>query len=102
MAPRADLQTLLEGILGSGNVYFQPPPGIQLQYPCIVYQRYISSVTEYADNAPYRFTQHYQVTVIDQDPDSAIPNKVAALPMCDRNRFFAANQLNHDVFFLYF
>jgi hypothetical protein len=40
--------------------------------------------------------------IIDQDPDSAIPPKVAALPMCLFNRFYTADNLNHDVYNLYF
>jgi hypothetical protein len=101
MAQRLDLQTLLEGVLGSRNVYFQPPTGLQIQYPCIVYQR-DNAITEFASNKPYAHTKRYQVTVIDLDPDSEIPDKVAALPMCERNRFFVADKLNHDVFNLYF
>jgi hypothetical protein len=42
------------------------------------------------------------VTVIDQDPDSEIPDKVAQLPMTTFDRWFAANNLNHDVFDVYF
>lgn len=72
-----------------------------MQYPCVVYQRYIAK-TEFADNIPYRYNQRYQVTVIDPDPDSVIPDKIAALPMCIKNRFFVANNLNHDVFNLYY
>jgi hypothetical protein len=101
MAPRLDLQTILEGLLGSPNVYFQPPASLVMQYPCIVYQR-DNANTEFADNDPYRFVQRYQVTVIDRNPDNSTIGKVAALPMCLFNRYFAANNLNHDVFVLYF
>jgi hypothetical protein len=72
-----------------------------MAYPCIVYQRYIGK-TQFADDQPYIFDERYQVTVIDRDPDSAIPAKVAALPMCIKNRFFVVNNMNHDVFNLYF
>jgi hypothetical protein len=72
-----------------------------MQYPCIVYQRY-NALTLFANNLPFRHTKRYQVTVIDRDPDSLIPDKVATLPMCLHNRFFVANNLNHDVFNLYF
>ncbi len=101
MGPRLDLQTLLEVILGSSNVYFQPPANVQMQYPCIVYKR-DDAVTEFSGNKPYRYTKRYQVTVIDRDPDSVIPDRVASLPMCLFNRFFTADNLNHDVFNLYF
>lgn len=101
MGQRLELQTLLEGVLGSRNVYFQPPTNDRIQYPCIVYQR-DNAKTEFAANAPYTHTKRYSVTVIDEDPDSEIPDKVAALPLCIRNRFFVADKLNHDVFNLYF
>jgi hypothetical protein len=99
--PRSELQDILEGVLGSTNVYFQPPPSLAMVYPCIVYKRDLSK-TEFADNAPYSHTLRYQVTVIDRDPDSFIPTKVAALPMCLFNRFYTADGLNHDVFNLFF
>lgn len=100
MAPRLELQTLLES-LGTPNVYFQPPASLVMEYPCIVYQR-DNALTDFADNDPYRFTQRYQVTVIDRNPDNLIVGKVASLSMCLFNRYFAANNLNHDVFVLYF
>lgn len=83
------------------NVYFQPPNGLHMEYPCIVYKRDVAS-TDYAGNNPYRYTKRYQVTVIDKLPDSGIPDMVAALPMCVHNRFYTADNLNHDVFNLYF
>lgn len=98
---REDLQDLLETLLGTENVYFQPPSNLKMQYPAIVYQR-DQADTMFANNSPYRRTMMYQVTVIDQDPDSKIPEKVSALPMCYHSAFFAADQLNHDVFRLYF
>lgn len=72
-----------------------------MQYPCIVYQRY-AGVTAFAGNVPYRTTKRYQVTVIAADPDCPIADNVAELPMCVRNRFFVVDNLNHDVFNLYF
>lgn len=101
MAPRLDLQEVLVEILGSTNVYFQPPPSIDMGYPCIVYKRE-SVKTEFADNNPYSLWKRYQVTVIDRDPDSLIPDKVAKLPSCIYDRFFTADNLNHDVFSLFF
>lgn len=101
MGQRSELQTILVGILGSNNVYFQPPPSLQMKYPCIVYQRE-HVWTEFADDKPYAHTTRYLVTVIDSNPDSAIPEKVAALPMCVFDRFYTADNLNHDVYRLFF
>jgi hypothetical protein len=58
--------------------------------------------SEFADGIPYRFTKRYQVTVIDRDPDSPIPDEVAQLPSCVLNRAFVADNLHHTVFNLYF
>lgn len=101
MGQRLDLQAQLLTLLGSPNVYFQPPTGLQMQYPCIVYERDDIS-TSFADNAPYRHKTRYSLTVIDPDPDSEIPYRVAALPMCVFDRHYKADGLNHDVFNLFF
>lgn len=101
MAQRLQLQALFENMLGSGDVYFQPPATVQMKYPCIVYKRDTAD-TRFADNIPYRYTKRYLVTVIDRNPDSVIPDKVAALPLCVHLRFFTKNNLNHDVYYVYF
>lgn len=101
MGLQADLQTILEDLLGTGNVYFQPPANVQMQYPAIVYHR-DSANTEFAGNRPYTYTLRYQVTYIDRAPDSIIPRKIAMLPMCVHSSFFVADGLNHDIFTLYF
>lgn len=101
MAQRPELQTLLETILGSQDVYFQPPNNTHINYPSIVYQHDDYEV-KYADGRPYNRQARYQVTVIDRDPDSLIPDKVAELPLCAFDRFFIEDNLNHHVFNLFF
>lgn len=108
MDRRLQLQTLLESLGATEDdptkiltAYFQPDENVSLEYPCVVYQR-DSRVTEFASNAPYRGTQRYQVTLIDRDPDTDYLDKIALLPLCSYNRFFVADNLNHDVFTLYF
>lgn len=97
--PRLELQETLKGI--APNVYFQPPNGLKIQYPCIVYVRDTMDVS-YADNSPYRHATRYEVTVIDRTPDSSMVEQVAMLPLTSHSRFFTADDLNHDVFTLYF
>jgi len=99
MAPRLMLQSLLETF--TPNVYFQPPTNTKIQYPCIVYAR-DSADTKFADDLTYKFTIRYAITVIDQNPDSEIPLKVANMPMSLFNRFYTADDLNHDVYNVYF
>lgn len=99
MAPRLQLHQLLETFVD--NVYFQPPVNVQLQYPCIIYKRDFAD-TKFADDKPYSHTLRYMVTVIDSNPDSEIPNKVASMRMSLFNRFYTADSLNHDVYSVYF
>lgn len=101
MPHRLELQELLEELLGSNAVYFQPPPTVQMKYPSVVY-KLDDLDTKFANNLPYHHEPRYQVTVIDKDPDSLIPGKVAALPKCLFDRHFIADNLNHFVFNLFF
>jgi hypothetical protein len=97
--PRLQLHNVLKAI--TPNVYFQPPSNVQMQYPCITYKRDFAE-TEFADNIPYGYTKRYMITVIDQNPDGTIPDEIAKLPMCTFNRFYTADNLNHDVFQIFF
>ena len=96
---RLDLHILL--LTFCENVYFQPPDNIQMKYPCIIYKR-DRIVIHHANNKPYKHKKRYQITVVDKDPDSDIHEKVATLPMCSYERFFTADNLNHDVYNLFF
>lgn len=99
MNRRAKLQEKLEAICP--NVYFQPPENLKIQYPCIVYRRSNGS-TKFANNKVYNFVPNYTVTVIDKNPDSEIVQKVAQLDSATLDRSFKFDNLNHDVFNIFF
>lgn len=98
---RLEIQALLEKLLGTRNVYFQPPATVKMSYPCIVYQRDYQTTT-FADNKPYRHSKRYLVTVIDRNPDSLIPDTIASLPKSSFSRHFVTDNLNHDAYSVYF
>lgn len=101
MKSRLDLHEILCEAVGSRNVYFQPPEGQKMKYPAIVYSR-DDIISEHANNNPYTRSTAYQVTVIDKDPDSEIVDRISQLPKCSFDRHFASDNLNHDVFTLYY
>jgi hypothetical protein len=101
MDRRLQLQTLLSGLPGVAIAYHQAPPADKMEYPCIVYSL-DNMDSSFANNNPYRSIKRYQVTVIDRNPDSLIPDAVASLPMSSFATRFVANNLNHSVFNLYF
>lgn len=96
-----ELQFLLEDLLGSKNVYFQPPSDKKLSYPCIVYRLdYIQ--TKYASNLPYRNAKRYSLTYIDKTPDQFTIDKISLLPTVRFGRTYVADNLNHTTFQLHF
>lgn len=81
----------------SPNVYFQSPGEEQMQYPAIVYDRDDMNI-QHADNAFYRNTTGYLVTVIDRVPSNPFRLPVTRLPGVRFERAYKARNLYHDVF----
>ncbi len=101
MASRLELHELLCETLGSRQVYFQPPSSIRMKYPAIIYSR--SRIgNKFANDFIYNQSYQYSITVIDEDPDSEIVERVSKLPMCSFDRHYTADNLNHDTFTIYY
>ena len=98
---RRELHEMLVSVLGSPHVYFQPPSNVQMVYPAIIYER-DADKTEHANDVLYSRIKRYNVLVIDKDPDSPIPDKVAQLPYVSFARHYKSANLNHDAFTIYF
>ena len=101
MGTRLELQSKLEELLGSRNVYYQPPESIKIQYPAIVYSKSKIQPT-YANNATYSKTKRYELIVIARDPDHEVIDELLNLPYCSYDRPYVSDNLYHDVFTLYF
>lgn len=101
MADGPNLQDTLENILGSENVYFQPPESLKLSYPAIVYEL-ARFDTRFANDAMYKLMDCYTVTLIDKNPKSEFIKKLLTLPYCSFDRHFKSDNLNHYVYTLYF
>jgi hypothetical protein len=88
-------------LLGSTNVYFQPPESVKMNYPAIRYNlKGFDKI--YANDGSYRLLPIYEVTLIDHNPDSMFVEKILQLPCCKFDRFYPANNLNHFVFTLHY
>lgn len=102
MASRLELHEELCKVLGNRNVYYQPPESFKLNYPCIIYERR-SPYTTHSNDKIYYFYRSYDLTLIDKDPDSNLVEKLLLhFPMCSHSRHFTSDNLNHDVFTLYY
>lgn len=102
MSNRLALHEELCTVLGSRNVYFQPPDKLLINYPCIIYHRNNDWI-QYANDARYLTMERYELTVIDHDPDSAIPdNLVGAFKYCKIDNRFVSDNLNHTTLNLFY
>lgn len=97
---RYDLQKRLVDILGSPNVYYQPPANVKMSYPCIVYD--LGDIeTRHANDSLYQHMSRYQVTVITRDPDSELPLRLLQMRYVSFDRTFVVDGLTHTSFILY-
>lgn len=101
MASRLELQTLLEELLGSTDVYYQPPESIKINYPAIVYNK-SKIVSTFADNIAYLKKKRYDITVIDKRPDNGVIDKLLDIPHCSFDRHYTFDNLNHDTFTIFY
>lgn len=100
MKTRKDLSNKLRSILGSNNVYYRVPSS-GMKYPCIKYSLE-RNLTFFADDIKYINKKRWKLTVIDENPDSEIPDKINELPYCQLDRTYEVSGMNHWVFILYF
>lgn len=102
MAKRLELHNILCGILGSNNVYYQPPENLKLKYPCIIYNLSPGKMI-HAGGKIYSMREKYNLTVIDTNPQSTIyKDLVMGLPYCGFNRHYVTDGLIHDSLDVYY
>lgn len=98
---RLNLQTKLEELLGSHNVYYQPPENLKMEYPAI---RYSKSDMEdiYASNKKYISMDVYDLVVISKKPDNPVIKKLLELPYSEFDRHYVVDGLNHDIIRIFY
>lgn len=102
MASRLDLHDELIEVLGSNNVYFQPPESKKIEYDCIIYHRNNYHI-RHANDEIYMLRDRYEVECIYRNPDSTLPKDVMEhFKYCNFDRHFISDNLNHATFNLYY
>ena len=98
---REQLHAMLEGALGSPNVYYQPPINIEMKFPAIRYSlKSIDKMT--ANNVAYKLTRAYEIIVISKSPDCAAIEKILKWQHTRYDRHYIADNLHHDVITIYY
>lgn len=99
MKTRMELQTNLKEICK--NVYFRPPSD-GMKYPCIKYD-HGGVLINHADNIKYLRWKQWDVIIIDENPDSDIPELFEEkFQYCSSGKPYQADGLNHFPYTLYF
>ena len=99
---RMSLHEELKCILGSSNVYYQPPETVKLSYPCFVYFKDGNYLMR-ADNKSYIDFNRYTVVHVGHDPDTDISDRMLKhFIRCRYDRRYTADNLTHDTFDLYY
>lgn len=102
MARRLQLHEKFCNLLGSRNVYFQPPESVKLNYDCIIYNVMDRNDIK-ADDEQYRGLIGYNVVFIHRDPDSILPERI--LNEFSRIRYvrsYTVDNLHHDAYRIYY
>lgn len=101
MERRPNLQTMLEELFESDEVYYNPPESMRIAHPAIVYR--LSKIDKKsADNRAYLLKPCYEITVIDPLPDNPVIKKLLALPYCTYETGYVSDGLHHDRLTLYY
>ena len=98
---RKELQAKLEELLGSRNVYFQPPENFKMQYDCVVYKR-SPYYNRHADDRVYTSRPGWELTLITKSPVSPLIQVFAALPTCRHEQSYVADNLYHNIYKIIF
>lgn len=102
MASRLELHEELCAVLGTGNVYFNPPESVRMQYDAIRYELAGKDIKR-ANNRIYLNTNQYDGVFITRDPDTTLPDDILNhFEMCSFGRPYIADNLYHYPFTLYY
>lgn len=107
MGRRKELNDILIDALVAGGmarcvaenrVFYQPPNGMTLNFPCVVY-KLSGDKAIHADNQLYGvLSNRYEVTLIDRNPDSVYYDEIRKIKMTSFSRTFDNDNLHHWVF----
>ena len=101
---RLELHEILVDVLGSKNVYFQPPESLKIKYPAIIYHQN-GGKTKFSNNGPYVVRRRYTLTFITNNPDDDTIRRIAyepRIPGITYDRHYTKDGLNYEVYSLFY
>ena len=101
MGDRLYLQAKFEEILGSRNVYFQPPASVSMNYPAIRYELKDFRNQSANNSQSYITSTGYECVLIMRTPDTEYLQEIFKIPYCKFGRYYRAENLHHYSFTIY-
>ena len=103
MERRLTLDAFLKSVFGSRvNYYFQPPTGLMINYPALIYR--LDGIQDaHADDRVYNRRHAYYILLILDDPDTDLVDMIDDLPYCRMaGRPYTVDNLYHYPFVIYY
>lgn len=107
MGSRLDLHKLFVSIIdkkeddGDTHVYYNAPSEPGMKYPAIRYNLHLINKS-HANNTVFLQQRAYDLTLIDENPDSEYFDKILQLPYCRFENRYVADNLNHWKFTIFY
>lgn len=102
MGRRLNLHEELCKLLGTRNVYYNPPESVRMNYDAIRYELAGKDIKR-ANDGVYQITDQYDGVVITRNPECEVSDAILKhFPMCSFGRPYVADNLYHFPFTLYY
>ena len=90
----------IKNVYGVKEVYFQPPEGFKIKYPCVIYEL-ASTFDRFANNESYFGKEAYRVRLVDRNPDSIFFQKLKKFRYSRFERHYVSDNLHNWIFNIY-
>lgn len=98
---RIKMHNRFKELLESNEVYYNPPDGKKIKYPCIIYKDKNFDI-RYASDKAYKYDRVYQVSLIGSRPIDDLKNKLLLeLSYIRFDNSFVSDNLYHYVYTKY-
>lgn len=99
---RRELNDKLIAILGTENVYYNPPESVKMKYDAIVYSPAKASTVK-ADNRRYFKMKQYDGLIISRNPElELVEDFDTYFEFCDMGKPYTADNLWHWPFTIFY
>lgn len=98
MSSRLDLHNKLVSILGTNNVYYQPPENLKMTYPCIRYNLTKVNAVKASDSVHILHPRYEIMLISTKNMDSLSVRILCEIPQTIMERVYISDGMYHYVY----